>query len=70
MPAWLKINVDDHIDDAAVVCLHLVRSFPGVDSHVRVFDGDADEVTPAAYPSRRIGVALSTFREQHASKHP
>ena len=70
MPAWLKINVDDHIDDAAVVCLHLVRSFPGVDGHVRVLDRDTDEVTPAAYPGRRIGVALGRLREQHTSKHP
>ena len=69
MPAWLKINVDDHIDDAVGVCSHCTM-FPGVDSHVRVFDRDADEVTPAAYPGRRIGVALSTLREQHASKHP
>ena len=33
-------------------------------------DRDADEVTPAAYPSRYVGMTLGTFREQHTSKQP
>src|SRR5688500_9258234 len=70
MPAWLKINIDDYIDDAAVVCLYLVRSSLNVDSQARVLYWDTDEVTPAAYPSRCVGVALRSLREQHASKQP
>src|SRR5215211_6871238 len=69
MPTRIKINIHNYVDDAAEAGLDLVRAFADVDTHPRVLDRNAHEVTPAAYPCRRLGVVLGTLREQHPSKH-
>src|SRR5687768_2632374 len=70
MPARLKINVHNHVDDAAAVGLDLERLFADADIQLRVLHRDANEVAPAARSGRYLGTALDRLRQQHPSKHP
>ena len=62
MPARLKINIHDHVDDAAAVGLDLERLFADADIHLRVLQRDANEVAPAACSGRYLIAALWRLR--------
>jgi hypothetical protein len=70
MPTWGKININDHIDDAAAIGLNLKRSFADVEVYGRVLNWNTDEIPPAARSGRWVGLAPRFPRQQHASKHP
>src|SRR4029450_8088996 len=70
MPAGLKINIHNYVDEAAAVGLHLERSFANADAHPRVLHRHADEIAPATGSGRYLIAPLGRFCQEHASKHP
>src|SRR5215218_8149891 len=70
MPAWLKINIHNDVDDAAAVGLDLERVVADLHIHLRVFHWNANEVAPAACAGGYLVATLWRLRQQHASKHP
>src|SRR5215216_5344167 len=70
MPAWLKINIHNNVDDAAAVGLDLERVVADLHIHLRVFHWNANEVAPAACAGGYLVATLWRLCQQHASKHP
>src|SRR5215218_2907557 len=70
MPARLKIDIHNYVDNATAVGLDLERSVADADVHLRVLHRDANEVAPATGPGWYLVTALDRPRQQHASKHP
>ena len=69
VPARLKINIDDHVDDAARICLYLIRSFADVDTDICVLNRNADEIAPTPCSCRCFGAAPArSLCQQHATK--